>query len=69
MKKEILILLVLSGFTIRAQFVDFTDNTKKNSFLGLDMSMCSTKGQRDQGTYDCGNDTISQYLNLNILKA
>lgn len=67
MKKEILILLVLSGFTIRAQLLDFTDNSTQNSFLGLNMSMCSTKGQQDQGTYDCGNDTITQFLNLNIL--
>jgi hypothetical protein len=56
---------------IQAQFVGLTDNTSKNRFLGLDMSMCKTTTENSsknyQKSYDCGNSTISSLLNLNFL--
>lgn len=67
--KKILIILMLTACSLQAQFVEFKDNATKNSFTGVGLNQCSIKGlkSKDQKSYDCGNDTISRLLNVNIL--
>lgn len=70
--KKIWCFFWLSNFlSIQAQFVDFVDKTRKNRFLGLDMSICKTTTHSSkknyQKAYDCGNGSISELLNVNFL--
>ncbi len=58
--KKILFLICLWSFNLQTQFVDFSDKTSTNRFLGLDIGMCKVGS-------DCGNDTVSGYLNVNLL--
>ena len=70
MKKQLFVLLILSCLTIRAQFVGFTDNATHNRFLGLDIPSCATTAhdsKRYFKAYACGNNSVSDLLNLNIL--
>lgn len=73
MKKMLWCLVSMHVVFIQAQFVEFIDKSSKNRFLGPDMSMCAiTKtgsGKKYQKAYDCGNNTISNLLNLNFLDA
>jgi hypothetical protein len=66
-QNKMLIVFLLMTFSLQAQFVDFTETTSKNRFLGLDMNSCSTSGGGSINSYECGNDTISELLNVNFL--
>lgn len=67
----LIVVMALYSCNLQAQFVDFMDNSSKNSFLGLDMSMCKTETNHSKNNYqkgyDCGNGSISSLLNLNFL--
>lgn len=64
-------MILIGSLHLQAQFVDFMDSSSKNKFLGLDLSTCSPETNKSsknyQKGYDCGNSTISEYLNLNFL--
>ncbi|MBP6870021.1 hypothetical protein KBC04_04010 [Candidatus Babeliales bacterium] len=69
--KKIIVLSLLHFCLMQASFVDFIDNTSKNRFLGPAMSMCKTttnnSSKHYQKSYDCGNGSISELLNVNFL--
>ena len=71
MKKILIVMIAIMSFKVQAQFVDFKDSSSKNKFLGLDLSMCKTQtdttSKNYQKGYDCGNSSVSEYLNLNFL--
>lgn len=73
MKKILWFLLSMNVLFVQAQFVEFIDKSSKNRFLGLDMPMCTIKttgsGNKYQKSYDCGNNSVSNLLNLNLLDA
>lgn len=69
--RGLMVMIAWYSCNLQAQFVDFMDNSSKNSFLGLDMSMCKTETNHSkknyQKGYDCGNSSVSSLLNLNFL--
>ena len=71
MKKICVFAMLIGFFTVHSQFVGFGEKVSKNKFLGLGMSTCSPETNHAQNSYqkgyDCGNDTISQLLNINFL--
>ena len=71
MKIVILLSLMLYSSFGQAQFIGFKENVSKDRFLSLGITSCSTKTKDTkknyQKAYMCGNDTISQLLNLNFL--
>ena len=66
-QSKFLIALLLTSLSLQAQFIDFKDTTRKNRFLGLDISSCSTSGGGSMQSYECGNDTVSAAMNVNFL--
>lgn len=71
MKYLISFLLFFWVSCVPAQFVNFIDKTSENRFTGLNMNSCTTQTKSSsknyQKAYDCGNETISDLLNLNFL--
>ena len=62
-----LIMFSFISLSVQAQFVDFKETTSKNRFLGLDINSCSTSSGGSINSYECGNGTISELLNVNFL--
>jgi hypothetical protein len=70
MIKKIINIMFLSCFVVHAQFVEFQDSSSKNRFVGPARSMCKTQTNNSkkhyQKGYDCGNGSISEFLNVNF---
>jgi len=71
MKKTVISLMMMHCLIIQSQFVGLYDSTSHNRFLGNAISMCSVTGNSSSKNYlkpyECGNNSIIELLNLNIL--
>jgi len=64
MKKFLFIVFSLSFVAVNALFVQVKDGSSQNRFLGVDVKMCGASGKEP---YNCGNEAVSNLLNLNLL--
>ena len=71
MKKLLIFIMIACYCRLQGQFVDFKESVSDDKFLGIGMSACSTQTDHSKNNYqkgyDCGNSTISQLLNVNLL--
>jgi hypothetical protein len=71
MKRILIFIMVACYCRLQGQFVDFKENVSRDKFLGLGMSACSTETNHSKNSYqkgyDCGNGSVSQLLNVNLL--